>query len=221
MIRDHEEFLHKLIQLEGWCGITICVTCKKYPIIYQCHDCLTLNIYCKDCIVSRHTSQPLHYNKVSCLVIEYTKISQQTLRNDKACSELGPCSRSLVWSSSLDTTQASHIVCPSPPTPMTLLWFMVMESISWHSNSVGAKWQRVLSSNCFNLDCFLGVQTNHTQQPLSAFWRSAIFFLSSQRFQHIITTIHLLAVPIILAYLHQRYEWLALTIIVTIEIFRF
>ncbi|KAF8435946.1 hypothetical protein L210DRAFT_3408012 [Boletus edulis BED1] len=61
---EHEEFLSELICLEDQCRFETCTVCKTHSAIYCCHDCLTLNLYCKDCILSRHASQPLHHIKV-------------------------------------------------------------------------------------------------------------------------------------------------------------
>ncbi|KAF8425786.1 hypothetical protein L210DRAFT_3615051 [Boletus edulis BED1] len=62
---EREEFLSELIRLEGRCGFEMCTVCKTHPAIYCCHDCLTLDLYCKDCILLRHASQPLHRIKGS------------------------------------------------------------------------------------------------------------------------------------------------------------
>lgn len=61
---DREEFLRKLIRLEGRGGIDVCTICKTGLAKYRCHDCLALDLYCKDCLLSRHVNQPLHNIKV-------------------------------------------------------------------------------------------------------------------------------------------------------------
>ncbi|KAF8449453.1 hypothetical protein L210DRAFT_3609687 [Boletus edulis BED1] len=39
---------------------TTCTICKSRPARYWCHNCLTLDLYCKECLLSSHASQPLH-----------------------------------------------------------------------------------------------------------------------------------------------------------------
>lgn len=56
MEQDHEEFLIKLIHLEGQCRFETCTVCKAHLATYCCHDYLTLDLFCKDCILSRHAS---------------------------------------------------------------------------------------------------------------------------------------------------------------------
>ncbi|KAF8426143.1 hypothetical protein L210DRAFT_3615035 [Boletus edulis BED1] len=68
---EREEFLPELIRLEGRCGFETCTVFKTHPATYCCHDCLTLDLYCKDCILPRHASQPLHRIKVHFTI--YTK----------------------------------------------------------------------------------------------------------------------------------------------------
>ncbi|KAH0826244.1 hypothetical protein J3R83DRAFT_5708 [Lanmaoa asiatica] len=63
MEEDRDDFLRELIHLEGRNGVTACSSCKTGPATYHCDDCLGIDLYCKGCIVSRHTSQPVHLIK--------------------------------------------------------------------------------------------------------------------------------------------------------------
>ena len=67
MEEDRDDFLCKLLRLEGRNGVTACSFCNTGPAIYRCDDCFGIGLYCKRCIVSRHTSQPVHLIKVSVL----------------------------------------------------------------------------------------------------------------------------------------------------------
>ncbi|KAF8449520.1 hypothetical protein L210DRAFT_3641113 [Boletus edulis BED1] len=58
--QDREDFLWELICLEGRGGIQTCTICNSRPARYRCHNCLTLDLYCKECLLSSHASQPLH-----------------------------------------------------------------------------------------------------------------------------------------------------------------
>lgn len=64
MEHHRDGFLHELIRLEGRRGATVCSICKDNPALYCCDDCLTINLYCKRCLLTSHETQALHTVKV-------------------------------------------------------------------------------------------------------------------------------------------------------------
>ncbi|KAG6373788.1 hypothetical protein JVT61DRAFT_5933 [Boletus reticuloceps] len=62
--RDREDFLQELIRLEGRNGIDKCTSCNTHYARYCCKDCVTLDLYCTDCLLLGHINQPLHRIKV-------------------------------------------------------------------------------------------------------------------------------------------------------------
>jgi hypothetical protein len=78
-----ERYLDAILCLEGRGSGTSkgCATCGKPDPIYRCRDCHLHRLMCQECILDRHSSEPLHVIEV-CIdilskALELTNISLQ------------------------------------------------------------------------------------------------------------------------------------------------
>ncbi|KAI6156579.1 hypothetical protein BKA82DRAFT_4325506 [Pisolithus tinctorius] len=61
-ILDREDYLSELLRLEGRCGVSsICPDCKLRPARFCCDNCLGVDMYCQECVVTHHRDHPLHH----------------------------------------------------------------------------------------------------------------------------------------------------------------
>ncbi|KAH0825632.1 hypothetical protein J3R83DRAFT_13479 [Lanmaoa asiatica] len=148
MEEDRDDFLHELIHLEGRDGVTACSFCKTGPDIYRCNNCPEVDLYCKACILSRHTSQPIHLIKDSDFLgvarqILDLKIPQGTRSGNTTRPVLGRHAISTQFRilTTLDTNGIHSVAlrssgCEFADTPARQLWRCRLFPATTHSHNI-------------------------------------------------------------------------------------
>ncbi|TFK70509.1 hypothetical protein BDN72DRAFT_766352, partial [Pluteus cervinus] len=94
---ERDKFLEEFVRLDGRgdsMGQELCLQCHSAKAVYRCQDCFVTSLFCSECIVSRHTENPLHWIEKGWTGTHFSRTSLKILglRIQVGHTGPGPCS---------------------------------------------------------------------------------------------------------------------------------